>query len=255
MPEVLAHANPHAGTEPRWHRPQHVAGGEEAAFVEQAVGREEQLPVDVPDRAVLDQRGRDEQSVIRRLLDERHDGRQPGRVAHERCQTGIVEPHGDLGREILEEVAGQPELGKDDEVRTIGARLGKHLAVTGQVLVQGPQSRRKLGKRDPDGLHGPEDTRPPCVDGGVAGPLMLGFRRIARGGDCLCARRHRRGRSVGVDRQRRRTHVNDTQEVVAEGRGPCRDNGDRLRGVRCPGGIAEPQRPCGDGRRRDTGHE
>ena len=46
---------------------------EEAAFVEEAVGRQEQLAVDVPDLAVLEQRRRDEQPVVGRLLDERDD--------------------------------------------------------------------------------------------------------------------------------------------------------------------------------------
>ena len=51
-------------------------GGEEAALVEQPVGRQEHLAVDVADLAVLDQRGGDEQPVVGRLLDERHDGRE-----------------------------------------------------------------------------------------------------------------------------------------------------------------------------------
>ena len=47
-------ARPMPDAEPRRDGPQHVAGREEAALVEQAVGRQEQLAVDVPDLAVLD---------------------------------------------------------------------------------------------------------------------------------------------------------------------------------------------------------
>ena len=61
------------------HGPQQVAGGEEAPLVEQPVGRQEELAVDVPDLAVLEQGGRDEQPVIGRFLDERDDRRQAAR--------------------------------------------------------------------------------------------------------------------------------------------------------------------------------
>ena len=54
-------------------------GREEAPLVEQPVRRQEHLAVDVPDLAVLEQRGRDEQAVVGRLLDERDDGRQAAR--------------------------------------------------------------------------------------------------------------------------------------------------------------------------------
>ena len=77
-------ADPDADAEPRRHRPQQVAGGEEPALVEQAVGRQEQLAVDVPDLAVLEQGGRDEQPVVGRLLDERDDRRQAARRGGER---------------------------------------------------------------------------------------------------------------------------------------------------------------------------
>ena len=81
VPEVLADADPEPDPEPRRHRAQQVARREEPALVEQTVGRQEQLPVDVADLAVLEQGGRDEQPVVRRFLDERDDGRQPARRA------------------------------------------------------------------------------------------------------------------------------------------------------------------------------
>ena len=57
VPEVLADADPEPGPSTRRHRPEQVPGGEEAALVEQAVGGQEQLAVDVADLAVLE-RGR-----------------------------------------------------------------------------------------------------------------------------------------------------------------------------------------------------
>ena len=51
-------------------------GREEPALVEEAVGRQEQLAMDVADLAVLEQGRGDEQPVVGQFLDERHDGRQ-----------------------------------------------------------------------------------------------------------------------------------------------------------------------------------
>ena len=48
---------------------------EEPALVEQAVGRQEELAMDVPRLAVLEQGGGDEQPMVVRLLDERDDRR------------------------------------------------------------------------------------------------------------------------------------------------------------------------------------
>ncbi len=81
--------------------------------------------MDVPDLAVLDECGRDEQAVVGGLLDERHDRREAlGRV----CELGeprVVEAHRHLGREILELVPGQPELREDDELGAGGPRLAR----------------------------------------------------------------------------------------------------------------------------------
>ena len=77
VPEVLADAQPDADSQPRRRRPEEIAGGEEAALVEQAVGRQEELALDVANRPVLEQGDCDEQAVIGRLLDERDDRRQP----------------------------------------------------------------------------------------------------------------------------------------------------------------------------------
>ena len=115
MPEVLAHGEPDPDPKPRRHRPQEVAGGEEAALIEQAVGGQEQLAVDVDDPAVLEQGGGDEQAVVGRLLDERHDRRQPHGLRGERGQGGVVQANGHLAGQVLEQVPGQPQLGEDDQ--------------------------------------------------------------------------------------------------------------------------------------------
>src|SRR3982074_3354074 len=65
--------------------------------------------------AVLDERGRNEQAMVGRLLDEGHDGRQTGRCGGEGGQPRGGEPHRDLRGEVLEEVARQPQLGEDDQ--------------------------------------------------------------------------------------------------------------------------------------------
>ena len=75
--------------EARRDRPQDVAGGEEAALVEEPVRREEELAVDVPDLAVLEQGGRDEQPVIARFLDERRRSpRGPGSPPRDAASRG-----------------------------------------------------------------------------------------------------------------------------------------------------------------------
>ena len=125
MPEVLAHADPETDPEPRRHRAQDVAGGEEPALVEQPVGRQVELAMDVPDLAVLDQGGGDEQPVVGRFLDERDDRREAAGRAGQLRQPRIVEAHRDFRGEILELVAGQPEFGKDDEVGAGLASLGR----------------------------------------------------------------------------------------------------------------------------------
>ena len=159
-------ASPMPDPEPRRRRPQDVAGGEEAPLVEEAVGRQEQLAVDVPDLAVLEQRRGDEQPVVGRLLDERDDGRQPARRRGQRREARIVEAHRDLGGEVLEQVAGQAELGEDDEVGAVGACLAEQLGVPGEVGVEGAELRRDLGEGDAERLHAPSLARRRQAPGG-----------------------------------------------------------------------------------------
>ena len=167
MPEVLADRQPEPDPEPRRRRPQEIARGEEPPLVEQPVRGKEQLPVDVPDPTVLEQRRRDEQAVIGRLLDERHDRREVLRRGREAGQARVVEADRHLRGEILEQIAGQAELREDDEAGAPPAGLLDQLVVAGEVRVEaaraaarsGPgrragrtrrESSRNAGPRDPD---------------------------------------------------------------------------------------------------------
>jgi hypothetical protein len=161
MPEVLADADPDPDPEAGWNGPQAVTLGEEAALVEQAVGRQEELSMHVPQLTVLEQAGRDEQPVVGRLLDERDDRRQAVGGPRQIGEARIVQAHGDLGRQVLQLVAGQAELGEDDQVGSLRAGLLEQLVMALQVCFERPQSRGDLGERDPQRSHALEHTRSP----------------------------------------------------------------------------------------------
>ncbi len=153
VPEVLADGDAELHAQARVDGPEPIARGEEAALVEEAVGGQEQLAVDEPNLAVLQQRGRDEEPVIVRLLDERDDGRQRLRPGGEAEQARVVLAHRDFGRQVLELVAGQAELRKHDQPRTGGACLRQKLAMAGQVLLEHAEARRELNESDSERLH------------------------------------------------------------------------------------------------------
>src|SRR5438034_3683659 len=158
MPEVLADGDPDAHAEPGRHRPQHVAGGEEPALVEETVGGQEHLAVDVPDLAVLHQCRRDEQAMVARFLHERHGRRDPPRRCREPDESWIVEAQRHLGREVLELVAGQAELGEDDQAGAAGTCLVEELTVASEVVLERAEARCGLGERDPE--HGRDEDTP-----------------------------------------------------------------------------------------------
>lgn len=106
--------------------------------------------MDMANLAILDQRPRDEQPMIGGFLDERDDGRHSDRRGRDPCQTGIIQAHGHITGQVLELVAGQAKLGKDDEIRALIARPCHDLDVSSQILVEQPQSGGKLRQRDPE---------------------------------------------------------------------------------------------------------
>ena len=79
----------------------------------------------------------------------------PTRLAGQRREPRVVEPHRDVGREVLEQVAGQPELGEHDQARPAGPRLREQLAVARQVRLEVAEAWRELREGDPQGVHGP----------------------------------------------------------------------------------------------------
>ena len=111
--------------------------------------------MDVPDRAVLEKRRGDEQAMVGRLLDERDDRREALARGRQLGEPGVVEPHRDLRREVLEQIARQPELGEDDEPGATLACLLKQADVRGDVLVEQAELRRNLGEGDRHRLHEP----------------------------------------------------------------------------------------------------
>ena len=153
MPEVLADRRCPSPTPSRDGTARRMSPcGEEPPLVEQAVRRQEQLPMDVADLAVLEQGRGDEQPVVGRLLDERDDRpKGPARRRGEVGQPRVVEADRDLGGEVLELVAGQPELGEDDEVGALRARLVDQLMVTCEVRVELARApaRSARGRRAP----------------------------------------------------------------------------------------------------------
>ena len=156
-------AIPTPDPEPRRDGAQHVAGGEEPALVEQAVGRQEDLAVDVADLAVLEERRGDEQPVVGRFLDERDDGGQVARRRGEVGQPRVVEPHRDLGGEVLELVAGQPELREDDELGAARARASASSSWwRARFASSWPRRRRDLGEGHAHRVHAREHTRTRC---------------------------------------------------------------------------------------------
>ena len=116
--------------------------------------------MDVPNPAILEERRGDEQAVVSRLLDERDDRREVLRLGRQRGEARIVEPDRHLRGEILEEVAGQPELGEHDQPGAAPARLGDERVMPLQVLVEQAEPRRDLGEGDGQRLHGP--LQPPA---------------------------------------------------------------------------------------------
>ncbi len=65
----------------------------------------------------------------------------------------IVASHRHFAGQILEQVAGQPELREYDEIRSTTPGLVEERVVTGEVLVESAEPRRELGQSDPNGLH------------------------------------------------------------------------------------------------------
>ena len=126
--------------------------------------------MDVPDPAVLDEGRGDEQAVVGRLLDEADDDRDVARRPGELGQPRVVEPHRDLGREVLEEVAGQPELREDGQADALAPRVGDERVVAFQVRLEVAEAGRDLGEADAESLHVPSLARRRVLPADRRGP-------------------------------------------------------------------------------------
>ena len=87
--------------------------------------------------------------VVIGLLDEADRDQRPRRAAAQLGQARVVDAHGDLGNEVLEQVAGECQLGEDDQRRALPRRGGQPLGEELEVGVHLTEARRHLGQRDP----------------------------------------------------------------------------------------------------------
>src|SRR3990172_4530631 len=161
MPEVLAHGEADAHAKAARHGPDERAGGEEAPFVEEAVGGQEDLAMNVVHGAVLEQRRGDEETMVGRLLHEGDHRGQAHRLGRQGRKARVIEPHRDLGREILQQVPGQTQLGEDDEPGAARPRLGKERAMALEVRLERAELRGGLGEGDAERLHAARESSGP----------------------------------------------------------------------------------------------
>ena len=110
--------------------------------------------------AVLEQDGRDEQPVVGRLLDQRDDGGHALGRGREIGQARVVEAQGDLGGEVLELVAGQPELREDDQVGAVGPGRLERFVVAGEVRRRTARAPGRSGPARRGSAPWAEHTRP-----------------------------------------------------------------------------------------------
>ena len=75
------------------------------------------------------------------------------RLRGEAQKTRIVLSHRHLGREVLELIAGQAELRKDDQPGAGGARLPEKVPMARQILVEQAEARRRLNESNAKRLH------------------------------------------------------------------------------------------------------
>ena len=92
--------------------------------------------------------------MVVRLLHEGDDGAHPLARSGQLEEPGVVATHRDLGIEVLEQIAGQAELGEDDEVRVLPASVRDELMMPREVAGHITESWRDLGEGDADRGHG-----------------------------------------------------------------------------------------------------
>ena len=121
-----------------------LAGGEVALLVEQAVGRQIDLAVQVDDPPALGVQGRVVEAMLRRLFHEaQHHGHGSGGV-QELADLRGVGRDGHVGHHIADEVAGERQFREDDQVGLLGPSRLDLLQVQAHVPLPIGQHRRDL---------------------------------------------------------------------------------------------------------------
>ena len=99
----------------------------------------------------------------------------------ERGQARVVEAHRDLGREVLEQVPGEPQLREHDEPGPGVAGLLDQLEMAREVGLEVPEARRDLGEGDPERLHAPESRPGRGCAAGRSSSSLIGMSRVIPG--------------------------------------------------------------------------
>ena len=149
MPKILADQDSDAAETRGVERHEPIAGREVSLLVEQPVSRQIHLAMDVDHPAALGPKRGVVEAVMRRLFDEAHDQRhRPGGVD----QLPNLRPGGrnrQIGHHVADEIAGQRQFGKDDQVGVLPPGGLDLLEVQGEVARKIAQHRRNLSHRHP----------------------------------------------------------------------------------------------------------
>ena len=157
LPDVLADRRADERVAEAQH--QEVAAlGEVAMLVEDAVVREELLPVDAADLPVRAHRARVRQVAVEpRRPDEGHEAAGGGRRLLERLASGVQEPGAE--QQVLGRVPGDRELGEEDEVGAGPPRVAERVHDLVPVAVEVADDDVQLRERQPHVAPGPHGFR------------------------------------------------------------------------------------------------
>ena len=117
--------------------------------------------VHVADFAVLEVCAGDPELVVGSMFDEPDDDRNRLGLLDKDRQARIIEPHADAVGQVLQDVAGQRQLGKDHQVATVLAGPLDPFQVQPQVAVQVSQGRIHLGHAHSEIAHRRSPTAAP----------------------------------------------------------------------------------------------
>ena len=126
-----------------------VAGRKIALLVKQSIRRQIDLPMHVPQFAPLNIGGAVVETKLRRLLDKTKDDiRTVGRLA-EFCDFRTIHRKPNVRHHVTQEVAGERQLGKYNQIRTRGLRLFHRAHVHFEIASAIAEYRCNLCQRYP----------------------------------------------------------------------------------------------------------